>query len=84
MFANGSILTKKPVTLREIRSTRPSFSRGSSDGENIDYDKTVDTFDISSDEMDESRLRNGKVYRRQVISVYLIQFQLVKLLKKNF
>lgn len=54
---------------RETRSTL-SFSRSSSDEENIDYDKTADTSDISSHEMDESHLRNGKVYRRLAIRVY--------------
>ncbi|CAG9532450.1 unnamed protein product [Cercopithifilaria johnstoni] len=61
LFANGNILNKKPI---KLRGTRLSFSRDSSDGENIDYDKTADTFDISSNEMDESRLRSGKIYRR--------------------
>ncbi|EFO28451.1 hypothetical protein LOAG_00047 [Loa loa] len=70
LFASSSILNKKPIKRRDTRSTRPSFSRGSSDGENIDYDKTVDISDSSSNEMDESRLRNGKVYRRQVMAVY--------------
>lgn len=66
LFANSHLLNKKPATLR---GTHLSFSRDSSDGENIDYDKTADTLHISSNEMDESRLRSGKVYRRQVISI---------------
>ncbi|VDK70135.1 unnamed protein product [Litomosoides sigmodontis] len=65
LFANGHLLNKKPAILR---GTHLNFSRDSSDGENIDYDKTADTLDISSNEMEESRLRSGKVYRKQVAS----------------
>ncbi|VIO98260.1 Uncharacterized protein BM_BM10006 [Brugia malayi] len=64
LFTNGSILNKKPTKLQETRDTHLSFSHCSSDEGNIDYDKTADISDNSSDEMDESRLRNGKVYRR--------------------
>ncbi|OZC09757.1 RhoGAP domain protein [Onchocerca flexuosa] len=63
LFASGNILNKGATTQRKTRICS-SFLHDSSVGENIDCDKTTDTFDISSDEMNESRLRNGKVYRR--------------------
>ncbi|MCP9264833.1 hypothetical protein DINM_022994 [Dirofilaria immitis] len=63
LFASGSILNKRAITRRGSHAYQ-SFSRNSSEGENIGYDKTADIFDISSDEIDESRLRNGKIYRR--------------------
>uniref|UniRef100_A0A158Q782 Phorbol-ester/DAG-type domain-containing protein n=1 Tax=Elaeophora elaphi TaxID=1147741 RepID=A0A158Q782_9BILA len=69
LFGNGSTLNKKSATIRGTRSTRLNFSHDSSDEGNIDYDKTADTYDISSNEMDESRLRSGKFRSRSMVSL---------------
>uniref|UniRef100_A0A915PJM6 Uncharacterized protein n=1 Tax=Setaria digitata TaxID=48799 RepID=A0A915PJM6_9BILA len=67
LFISGTTFSRK---LFLQRGTRMSLSRRPSDGEDIDYDKDADASDISSDEIDESRLRNGKVYRRQYSSFF--------------
>uniref|UniRef100_A0A0N4T3R0 Phorbol-ester/DAG-type domain-containing protein n=1 Tax=Brugia pahangi TaxID=6280 RepID=A0A0N4T3R0_BRUPA len=84
LFANGSILNKKPTKLQETRDTHLSFSHCSSDEGNIDYDKTADISDNSSDETDESRLRNGKVYRRRVMTIYFDSISVVELIGEYF
>ncbi|KAM3717290.1 Rac GTPase-activating protein [Dirofilaria immitis] len=82
LFASGSILNKRAITRRGSHAYQ-SFSRNSSEGENIGYDKTADIFDISSDEIDESRLRNGKIYRRSRSMVSLTRKRVSAVINKR-
>ncbi|MCP9264832.1 hypothetical protein DINM_022993 [Dirofilaria immitis] len=63
-FLNKKSSFHEPVMTEKQLHIRHGVSRTLSRGEDIDYDRTGDSIDISYDDSDESHLRNGKVYRR--------------------